>query len=180
MDTLTRRRFLAASGVVGATALAAVSTKSWVELVLAGIRNPLPEDARILVLVTLYGGNDGLSTVIPAADPAYRSARPELAYDEADVLPLGDGLGLNPEMKGLHALWKSKQLAVVRGVGYPKPDHSHFRSMDIWQTGSPGGPEHTGWLGRWLDTQAHDPLRAVSLGPVLPPLLAGAKGTGSA
>ena len=181
MDTLTRRRFLVTSGVVGATALAAgVTTKSWIDLVADGIRNPRPDNARILVLITLYGGNDGLSTVIPAADPAYRSARPELAYDEADVLPLGEGLGLNPEMKGLHGLWKSEQLAVIRGVGYPNPDHSHFKSMDIWQTASPERPDSTGWLGRWLDTQPHDPMRAVSLGPVLPPLLVGSKGAGSA
>jgi len=181
VDTLTRRRFLAASGVVGGTALAAgLTQRSWVDLVTAGLRDPRPEKARILVLVTLYGGNDALSTVVPYADPAYRSARPELAYDEQDVLPLGESLGLNPEMKGVHSLWKDERLAIIRGIGYPKPDHSHFRSMDIWQTASPERPETTGWLGRWLDTQPHDPLRAVSLGPVLPPLLAGAKGAGSA
>ncbi len=181
MDTLTRRRFLAASSVVGASALAAsVTPRSWVDLVAAGIRDPRPDTDRILVLITLYGGNDGLSTVIPYADPAYRSARPDIAYDEADVLPLGQSLGLNPEMKGLHGLWKGKKLAIIRGVGYPKSDRSHFRSMDIWQTASPERPTHTGWVGRWLDTQQHDPLRAVSLGPVLPPLMAGSKGAGSA
>jgi len=181
VDTVTRRRFLAASGVVAAGALAAGATsRSWLDLVSAGSRDPRPDDARILVLVTLYGGNDGLGTVIPYADPGYASARPHLAYSAGEVLPLGESLGLNPALKGLHALWQDKQLAIVRGVGYPKPDHSHFRSMDIWQSGSPDSPEHTGWLGRWLDTLPHDPLRAVSLGPVLPPLLAGEKGAGSA
>jgi uncharacterized protein (DUF1501 family) len=181
VDVVTRRRFLTASGVVAAGALAAgVTSRSWLDLVAAGLRDPRPDPARILVLVTLYGGNDGLGTVVPYADPAYRSARPDLAYAESEVLPLGESLGLNPAMKGLHGLWQDKRLAIVRGVGYPHPDHSHFRSMDIWQSGSPEGPVHTGWLGRWLDGLPHDPLRAVSLGPVLPPLLAGEKGAGSA
>jgi len=181
VDTVTRRRFLAASGVVAAGALTAGATsRSWLDLVSAGSSQPRPPEARILVLLTMYGGNDGLGTVIPYADPAYASARPDLAYSAREVLPLGEELGLNPAMTGLHGLWQAKQLAIVRGVGYPKPDHSHFRSMDIWQSGSPEAPLHTGWLGRWLDTLPHDPLRAVSLGPVLPPLLAGEKGAGSA
>jgi uncharacterized protein (DUF1501 family) len=68
----------------------------------------------------------------------------------------------------------------VRGVGYPKPDHSHFRSMDIWQTASPAAPVNTGWIGRWLDATGNDPVRAVNLGSVLPPLAVGAKSTAAA
>ncbi len=68
----------------------------------------------------------------------------------------------------------------MRGVGYPKPDHSHFRSMDIWQTASPAEPVSTGWIGRWLDATGDDPLRAVNVGPVLPPLAVGAKYTAAA
>jgi uncharacterized protein (DUF1501 family) len=89
------------------------------------------------------------------------------------VLDLGEGLGLNPGMKGLKGLWDQKKLAIVRGVGYPEPDHSHFRSMAIWQTASPETSVPTGWLGRWLDATGADPLRAVSVEPTLPPLLAG-------
>ncbi|MEP6696964.1 MAG: hypothetical protein ABJA34_08820, partial [Pseudonocardiales bacterium] len=138
MNTVTRRRFLAASGVVGASALAAGATQlPWLNLISAGSRNSRPANAKILVLLTMYGGNDGLGTVVPYADPAYRSARPHLAYAEHEVLKLGEDLGLNPAMKGLHALWGARKLAIIRGVGYPKPDHSHFRSMDIWQSGSP-------------------------------------------
>jgi len=181
VDTVTRRRFLVASGVVGASALVAGGTaRYWTDLLDAGVRDPRPGAAGVLVLITLYGGNDGLGTVVPSADPAYRSARPALAYGEEEVLPLGEKLGLNPAMTGLHALWANKQLAIVRGVGYPRPDHSHFRSMDIWQTAAPSEPVRTGWLGRWLDLGRHDALRAVSLGPVLPPLLAGEKGAGAA
>src|SRR4051794_4434413 len=149
MDTLTRRRFLAASGVTGAVALAAgAATVGWRELAARAGSDPLPGDASVLVLVTLYGGNDGLGTVVPYADRAYHDARSELAYDEGEVLELDDRLGLNPSMKGFKALWDDQRLAVVRGVGYPEPDHSHFRSMDIWQTGSPDRPVSTGWGGR--------------------------------
>ncbi len=183
MDALTRRRFLLASGVAGGAALAAgAGALSRHDLHHAAATAPLPADSGILVLVTLYGGNDGLNTVIPAADSAYQSARPGLAYTESEVLDLGDGLGLNPSMTGLHRLWQQGSLAIVRGVGYPNPNHSHFVSMDIWQSASPADPETSGWLGRWLDAQPDDELRAlraVSVGGTLPPLLAGTRTAGS-
>jgi uncharacterized protein (DUF1501 family) len=184
MDTLTRRRFLKASGVVGAAGLLAGGTAvTWDQLHRAAASSPLPAGSGILVLVTLYGGNDGLNTVVPASDPVYQSSRPGLAYSESEVLDLGDGLGLNPSMTGMHDLWNDGTLTVVRGVGYPNPNLSHFVSMDIWQTASPTDPETSGWLGRWLDGQPDDQLRAlraVSLGGTLPPLLAGTKSAGSA
>jgi uncharacterized protein (DUF1501 family) len=175
---VTRRRFLAFSGVTAAGALAAGATQvPWSRLFDAAASSPLPAGQGVLVVVTLYGGNDGLNTVVPAGDPAYQKARPELAYQPHEVLDIGDGLSLNPGLKGLKSLWDGKELAVVRGVGYPKPDHSHFRSMAIWQTASPDTSVPTGWLGRWLDATGDDPLRAVSVEPVMPPLLAGAKAT---
>jgi len=176
MDILTRRKFLVASGTAGVAAAAvAAGYLTWPELQAKAVAAPLPAATPILVLVTLYGGNDGLGAVIPYADPAYAKARPSFAYTEAEVHRLGEGLGLNPAMKGLAALWSSKQLAVVRGVGYPKPDHSHFRSMDIWQTASPDAPVNTGWIGRWLDASGDDPTRVVNMGSLLPPLAVGAK-----
>ncbi|MCM2411082.1 DUF1501 domain-containing protein [Streptomyces sp. RKAG290] len=181
MDTLTRRRFLLSSGVAGAAALVAGGTAYGVHELLASGGAADAATSPVLVLVTLYGGNDGLNTVVPAADRAYQDARSELAYSEDEVLPLGDGLGLNPGMKGFKKLWDDKKLAVVRGVSYPRPDHSHFRSMSIWQTGSPSSPVPSGWLGRWLDTfDTADPLRAVSVGATLPPLLAGERTAGAA
>jgi uncharacterized protein (DUF1501 family) len=96
------------------------------------------------------------------------------------VLQLDAQLGLNPGMTGLAKLWQDKQLAIVRGVDYPKPDFSHFRSMDIWQTGSPDEPVTTGWIGRWLDATGDDPVRAVTISSVLPPLAVGAKCTAAA
>lgn len=174
MDALTRRRFLTLSGVTAGGALAFAATRvDWSQLMTAAEQNPLDPGAGVLVVVTLYGGNDGLNTVIPASDSAYHDARPELAYQPEEVLDLGEGLGLNPGMKGMKSLWDAKELAIVRGVGYPNPDHSHFRSMAIWQTASPETSVPTGWLGRWLDATGDDPLRAISVEPVLPPLLAG-------
>jgi uncharacterized protein (DUF1501 family) len=128
---------------------------------------------RILVLVTMYGGNDGLNTVIPASDPVYRAGRPTLGYQPGQTLDLGDGLGLNPKLTNLAALWKQKQLAVVRGVGYPNPNLSHFDSMGIWQTANPQSGTGPGWLGTWLDGTHGDPLEAVSMGPTLPAALTG-------
>ena len=96
------------------------------------------------------------------------------------MLHLDGQLGLNPGLTGLAALWSQKKLAIVRGVGYPKPDHSHFRSMDIWQTASPETPVASGWVGRWLDTAGDDPLLALNIGEVLPPLAVGAKATAAA
>ncbi|AXK36035.1 DUF1501 domain-containing protein [Streptomyces armeniacus] len=185
VDTWTRRRFLAASGVTAAGALAAGGAYSVQDLLGSAGRDgdgdSGAQGSRILVLVTLYGGNDGLNTLVPAGDSAYHDARPDLAYDEDEVLPLGDELGLNPGLKGFKSLWDKDRLAVVRGVSYPQPDHSHFRSMAIWQTASPGTPAPSGWLGRWLDAQDDpDPLRAVSIGATLPPLLAGEKTAGAA
>jgi uncharacterized protein (DUF1501 family) len=181
MDTVTRRRFLVASGVVGASALVAGAGGYTIWDILATADDPArgPGD-RTLVLLTLYGGNDGLATVIPFADPAYHDARPGLGYP-ADAVPrLDDHTGLNPALTGLKGLYDRKQLAIVRGVGYPKPDRSHFRSMDIWQTANPQRPANTGWLGRWLDTTGGDPRLAISLEPVLPPVLAGATSAGAA
>jgi uncharacterized protein (DUF1501 family) len=180
LKSVTRRRFLTWSGVAAAGALGVGATQvNWSDLLTQAASNPLPPGTGVLVVVTLYGGNDGLNTVIPASDPAYQAARPELAYRPDEVLDLGEGLGLNPGLKGMKSLWDTKKLAIVRGVGYPQPDHSHFRSMAIWQTASPKSPSPTGWLGRWLDATGDDPIRALSVEPVLPPLLAGERVAGA-
>jgi uncharacterized protein (DUF1501 family) len=179
MDTLTRRRFLLASGVTGAAALAAGAGVYTLNEILA-TAGDRPADAGTLVLVTLYGGNDGLNTVIPYADPAYHDARPDLAYDPEEVLRVDGELGLNPALAGLHELYGAGRLAIVRGAGYPRPNRSHFQSMDIWQTARPDRPGTTGWLGRWLDANGADPRLAVSFEPALPVLLAGERSAGAA
>jgi uncharacterized protein (DUF1501 family) len=181
MPEINRRRFLIASAGVGAAGLlSGAAAVSWHDLMRAAQDRPLPAGAGVLVICSLYGGNDGINTLIPYADSAYHDARPELAYAPGEVLHLDEQLGLNPAMKGLAQLWDQRQLAIVRGVSYPRPDHSHFRSMDIWQTASPAEPVSTGWIGRWLDATGDDPLRAVNIGAVLPPLAVGEKYTTAA
>jgi uncharacterized protein (DUF1501 family) len=181
MPEINRRRFLIASAGVGAAGLLSGAVAvSWPDLMRAAQDRPLPADTGVLVIVSLYGGNDGINTLIPYADNAYHDARAELAYAPGEVLHLDQQLGLNPAMKGLAQLWNQHQLAIVRGVSYPQPDHSHFRSMDIWQTASPAEPVSTGWIGRWLDATGDDPLRAVNIGAVLPPLAVGQKQTAAA
>ncbi|GAB3869355.1 DUF1501 domain-containing protein [Dactylosporangium cerinum] len=180
MNTVTRRKFLITSGVVGGAALAAGSAWTLRDVFDTATWDDRPGDAKTLVLVTLYGGNDGLANVIPFAEKGYREARNELAYSAEEVIKLNDTVGLNPGLAGFKRMFDAKKLAVIRGVGYPKPDHSHFRSMDIWQTAQPDRPGNTGWLGRWLDTFGGDPRHAVSFEPVLPPLLAGATSAGAA
>ncbi|MBU3063346.1 DUF1501 domain-containing protein [Nocardia sp. NEAU-G5] len=181
MPQVSRRNFLVGSGVLGALGvLGAASAITWDELQQRASTTPLAAGSGILVLLTMYGGNDGINTVIPYADNAYHDARPELSYRPEEVLHLDAQLGLNPAMKGMAELWGKHNLAIVRGVGYPKPDHSHFRSMDIWQTADPDTPSSTGWIGRWLDVTGTDPLRAVNIGSVLPTLAMGAKHTASA
>ena len=176
MPEINRRKFLIASaGVAAAGALSAAVAVTLPDLLRAGQDRPLAAGSGILVIVTLYGGNDGINTLVPYADNAYHDARPDLAFAPQEVIRLDGQFGLNPALKGLATTWKNNQLAIVRGVGYPKPDRSHFRSMDIWQTASPSEPVPTGWIGRWLDATGDDPLRALNIGPVLPPLALGEK-----
>ena len=178
MDTVSRRKFLQLTGMGAAGA--AATQLSLANIVEAAQTRPMPTGTPILVVVTLYGGNDGLNTLVPYKDPLYYSMRPGISLAAKDVIPLGvDDLALNGTMTGFKSLWDRGQLAIVRGVGYPVPDYSHFSSMAYWQTASPHNFVNSGWIGRWLDTQPHDPFKAIALGSVLPPLLAGVKNTGS-
>ena len=114
--------------------------------------------ARRLIVVQLGGGNDGLNTVIPYRNDLYYKARPTLGIRETEgILALEKDLGLHPALKGLKGLYDQGHLAVLNSVGYPNPDRSHFRSMDIWQSGS-GSDQvvSTGWLGRYLDSSCAD------------------------
>ncbi|SHT78310.1 Uncharacterized protein conserved in bacteria [Mycobacteroides abscessus subsp. abscessus] len=181
MAEFNRRKFLIAGVGAGAAGLlGGAAAIGWHELKQAADRQPLAEGTGVLVIITLYGGNDGLSTVVPYTDPVYYSKRPDLAYAPQDVIRLDERLGLNPGLQGLSKVWGERKLAIVNGVSYPKPDRSHFRSMDIWQTASPSEPVSSGWIGRWLDATGDDPLRALNLGAVLPLLVVGEKHTASA
>ena len=110
---------------------------------------PRPDYRRLLVLVELKGGNDGLNTLVPFADPEYYRLRPKLAIAREQALALDDACGLHPSLEPLLPLWRASQLAVVRGVGYPVPNLSHFRSIEIWDTASASDQYlQDGWLTR--------------------------------
>ena len=190
---ITRRQFI--TGAVGAGAAGAVgvalSQSPWQargddKTAATTTTVPTASSKGTLVLVTLYGGNDGLDTVIPFEDARYLGARGELGnfsdggHPDGAVIPLADGLALHPALTGLKRLWDARQLAIVRGVGYPAPNRSHFVSMDIWQSGSTDGGSTTGWLGPWLDATGTDPLRAIAVGANVPRILRGEKASATA
>jgi uncharacterized protein (DUF1501 family) len=110
-------------------------------------------NGKILVVIQLSGGNDGLNTVIPYRNDIYYRERPALAIEKEKVLALNDEIGLNPALESLRRLYDDGRVRILNNVGYPNPDRSHFRSMDIWQTASKADQYlNTGWLGRYLDS----------------------------
>ncbi|MFZ9881212.1 MAG: DUF1501 domain-containing protein [Phycisphaerales bacterium] len=142
--------------------------------------NPGVPDERILVIVQLGGGNDGLNTVVPFGDDAYYRARPQIgilapgAQGNAQQIALGldgvRGLGLHPNLVGLKELYDDGALGIVQGVGYPNPNRSHFTSMDIWQTGRLDA-KGSGWIGRYFDNTCNGtpvPEGAVAIGRTAP------------
>lgn len=132
----------------------------------------------VLVVINLQGGNDGLNTVVPHGSPEYYRYRPTIGVPAADVLRIDAAVGLHPALAPLKTMYDRGLVAIVQGVGYPHPDHSHFRSTEIWQTATPDSYASTGWLGRYLDTAGlpeQNLFNAVSLSPVLPELLVAEK-----
>lgn len=141
----------------------------------------VPED-RVLVVVQLSGGNDGLNTVIPYGMREYHNNRPQLAVKEKDIIKLDDaqGIGLHPNLAPIADLLDSGLCAIQQGVGYPNPNRSHFASMDIWHSGDTlegGGGRGIGWLGKALDAdqanraqagQDASGLECVSIGNTAP------------
>jgi uncharacterized protein (DUF1501 family) len=170
--TATRRHFLKSSslialgstvpGFLGRTALAAPRAGS-----------PGAKDT-VLVVIQLTGGNDGVNTVIPFADENYAKLRPTLKIPKDQVKKIDDSIGLHPALDGLAGLLEDNALCVVQGVGYPNPNQSHFRSMDIWQAASTAETFTEGWLGKALK-QVSAPAFHVAAGNESAPLaLAGA------
>lgn len=127
---------------------------------------------KILVVLQLSGGNDGLNTVIPYADDLYYRARPTIGINHADVVQLSNSIGLHPGMAALKPLYEKGHLAVIQGAGYPEPNRSHFRSMEIWQTADPVSTvAGEGWLGRYFDEDGHlrdNPLAGINFGGEIP------------
>jgi uncharacterized protein (DUF1501 family) len=170
---MDRKNFLLAT----ASGLAVVANTEHVFARALG-QTPLPglpgSADRCLVIINLYGGNDGLNCVIPHGDDRYYQLRPGLAIDRSEVLAIDAHVGFNPGMRSIKTLYDKGIVAVVQGVGYPEPDHSHFRSTEIWQTAAPDRYEHTGWLGRYFDEgtgSLKNLFKGVSISKVLPEVM---------
>jgi uncharacterized protein (DUF1501 family) len=124
-----------------------------------------------LVVLQLTGGNDALNTVVPFGDPLYYDNRRTVRIAEEDVLPIDNHFGFHPAMRAIKPFWDDGKMAVIAGVGYPNPNYSHFRSMDIWYTCEPDKIATDGWLGkavREIDPKAENVLTAVNFGRGLP------------
>jgi len=129
----------------------------------------------VLVVLQLSGGNDGLNTVIPYSNPLYPDNRPKVGISPEQVIPINDSVGFHAAMGPLKKLYDEGKVAVIQGIGYPKPSRSHFRSMDIWHTCEPEKVGTEGWLGRTLrdlDPKKENVLTGVNFGRGLPRALA--------
>jgi uncharacterized protein (DUF1501 family) len=139
---------------------------------------------KVLVVLQLSGGNDGLNTIIPYRNDLYYAARPRLGITRDQSLRLTDEAGIHPALPFFKTLYDEGNLAILNSVGYPNPDRSHFRSMDIWQSASNSDEYlHTGWLGRWLDEQCktcEHPTQVLELDDVLSLAMKGADRNGIA
>src|SRR5579863_1661660 len=162
---IKRRKFLQ----VGSLA----ATSFMLPKFLKALEKPMmvPPGNKVLVVLQLSGGNDGLNTVIPVGNDIYYRERPRLGIDKNKALSLNDEAGLHPALTGLKELYDDGSLGILNSVGYPNPDRSHFRSMDIWQTASDSNNYvYTGWLGRYLDAQCggcDKPTQALEIDDIL-------------
>ena len=126
---------------------------------------------RKLVVIQMSGGNDYLNCIVPYSDPRYIDNRPTIRISQDEAVPLDESYGLNPAMQPIKDLWDDGKVAIIHGVGYPKPNRSHFRSMDIWHTAEPEKVGDQGWLGqalREIDPNGENVVTAVNFGNGLP------------
>ena len=144
----------------------------------------VPPGNKVLVVLQFSGGNDGLNTVIPIQNDIYYKSRPKLGIEKDKALLLTDEAGINPALVAFKDLYDDGSLGIMNSVGYPNPDRSHFRSMDIWQSGSDSDKYiYTGWLGRYLDAQCNGcakPTQALEVDDVLSLALKGENNKGLA
>src|SRR5438046_455138 len=151
LSRLSRRDFLRSGLVFGAGAAGlaagyAAVPDVFARAVYAAKQEKVIND-KVLVMVQLAGGNDGLQTVIPLTDPGYRDMRPQLSKSADSALAISKDFGLNANLKGIKGLFDQGKVAIVQGVGYPKPSFSHFDSIRVWETADPDRRQQDGWLG---------------------------------
>ena len=180
--SITRRGFLKSAALFSSMGLAPAFLTRAAEGETPAINGF--KDDRVLVVLQLGGGNDGLNTVVPYTNDLYYRARPQIGIKKDQALRLTDDLGLNKNLEGLLGLYDAGKAAIVQGVGYPNPDRSHFRSMEIWHTASDSEQYlGDGWIGRYFDNCCSGtarPQAGVALGPERPQAFDGAKGLGVA
>src|SRR5580704_14998140 len=170
----SRRQFIVQSVGAFAGVLAVDSIFSRAAKAASVVYTPGSSAGRCLGVVNLQGGNDGLNTIIPYADPNYYRARPSIGVAQSDIVKLDAELGMNPQLADLKELFDTQRLAILQGVHYPNPILSHFRSTEIWQTAAPDKYVTDGWAGRYLDDAqlpANDLFKGVAIGPVLPKMM---------
>ncbi len=152
MTNINRKKFIQLS----ALASGSVFIPDFLKQLQASVRPLAGGGNKILVVIQLSGGNDGLNTFIPFRNDQYYKLRPTLGYAENSVLKVTDEMALNPSMDAMRKLYDNGDLCIINSIGYPNPDHSHFRSMDIWNTASNSDEYYgTGWLGRYLDARCN-------------------------
>lgn len=177
-DLLSRRDVFKRGGVIaiGLTAPRWLSTIAQAD-VLRKAQGGKATGNTCLVVVQLNGGNDGLNTVVPWADKTYYTLRPTIGIPEDKVLKVSDHMGLHPGLTGIAELYQQKKVAILQNVGYPNPNRSHFKSMEIWQSASPESILKYGWIGRHFDHQMTsgplNPVIAVGLSTDKPLALTG-------
>jgi len=173
-----RREFLQVGSLATATLMLPKFLKAFEQ------GNLVPPGNKVVVVIQFSGGNDGLNTVIPVTNDIYYKERPRLAIAKNAALNLNGDAALNPALTAFKDLYDDGSLAILNSVGYPNPDRSHFRSMDIWHSASDSKDYvYTGWLGRYLDHQCagcDKPTQALEIDDVLSLALKGEKENGLA
>ncbi len=154
--SLTDRRTVLRAGLCGLGVGAALRTPPLFAQAASRLAAEAAADGRILVVLELSGGNDGLNTLVPYGDDAYYRHRPSIGIPKEELLPIDDHFGFSGGMVGFERLFKDGKLAVVHGCGYDNPSFSHFTSMSYWHTAAPNSGEPYGWVGRTADAMAPD------------------------
>jgi uncharacterized protein (DUF1501 family) len=173
---MKRRSFLKSSAIVSGAFMMPAFLKPLEAMAmnqLSGYKN--------LVIIQLSGGNDGLNTIVPYGNDIYYQKRNTIAINQTDIVKLNDMQGLNPNLSALKEIYDQGWMNIINSVGYPNPDRSHFRSMDIWQTGSDSNQFlTTGWIGRYLDSNCQKSYSAIEVDDTLSLAMKGAKMKGIA
>jgi uncharacterized protein (DUF1501 family) len=164
---INRKKFITATSLATASFMVPKFLKAF-----DGSNNKLvPAGNKVMVVLQLSGGNDGLNTIIPIQNDIYYRERSKISIEKSAAIKLTDDAGIHPELNGLADIYHDGGMAIINSVGYPNPDRSHFRSMDIWHSASASNEYvNTGWLGRYLDAQCNScdkPTQALELDDVL-------------